>query len=305
MTRAGKVSWMSAKSPGESRHDPPDAQCDGRGVGKVVHLRRLRNTPLTRRVTMVVLGVALAAGLLMTPLLAARPTCLGAPATIIGSDRSERLVGTKGDDVIFAGAGSDYVLGKGGNDRICGATGADHLDAGTGAGRVNGGPGTDYIVGGSRVDTLDGGEGDDVFFTRSGLGGTIEGGRGSDLLTFVDRNCSKPVAVDLKGRSASYRSCAGASERRVWVVRGVENVEGGPGRDELGGGRGSNFIMGHERGDVIVGKDGNDRLLGGDGKDSLRGGVAHDALQGGTGYDWGYGGSGRDVCTEVEARKSC
>jgi Tol biopolymer transport system component len=70
-------------------------------------------------------------------------TCGGRRATIVGSDSPERLLGTKGADVIVANGGKDTVKGKGGKDRLCGGAGKDKLIGGKGKDRCVGGPGKD------------------------------------------------------------------------------------------------------------------------------------------------------------------
>ena len=51
------------------------------------------------------------------------PTCFGKPATILGTQQSDRIQGTAGDDVIVGLKGRDYIEGNGGDDLICGGPG--------------------------------------------------------------------------------------------------------------------------------------------------------------------------------------
>lgn len=74
---------------------------------------------------------------------AIRARCMGAAATIAGTHRADRIRGTPGDDVIFAGRGGDRVDGDGGDDLLCGGGGDDTLDGQVGVDRLHGGPGTD------------------------------------------------------------------------------------------------------------------------------------------------------------------
>jgi hypothetical protein len=63
-------------------------------------------------------------------------SCLGRPAT---------LIGTPGDDRLEGGAGPDVLKGRGGDDRIIGAGGADRLCGGPGDDRISPGPGRDRV----------------------------------------------------------------------------------------------------------------------------------------------------------------
>lgn len=256
-----------------------------------------------RAAVMVAISCLLAVSFL-APSSAERPTCMGERATMVGTNGTQRLVGTNGVDVIVARGGSDYVLGKGSADLICAGGGADHVDAGEGQDRVKGGGGNDSLVGGSRTQLLDGGGGDDIFFTRGGEGGTVNGRSGSDWLTFVDSRCQRGAKVDLEEQEARYRNCEGTKTRR-WTVRSIENIEGGRGRDVLAGSDFSNRVIGQERADVLEGRDGNDRVLGGQGDDLLRGARGNDRLNGGIDIDRGRGGGGYDTCLEIESRRSC
>jgi Ca2+-binding RTX toxin-like protein len=57
------------------------------------------------------------------------PTCLGRPATIVGTNGNERLRGTAGNDVIAGLAGDDFIdnQNKAGVDVICGGEGNDEI----------------------------------------------------------------------------------------------------------------------------------------------------------------------------------
>ena len=74
------------------------------------------------------------------------PTCLGLPATIIGTAGSDVITGTPGDDVIIGLAGNDTIYGNGGNDRLLGGFGDDTIYGGDGDDRLEGDPGTDTCI---------------------------------------------------------------------------------------------------------------------------------------------------------------
>lgn len=99
---------------------------------------------------MAVTAVALAAGLGVslgaTASTAKRPLCFGAPATIVGTAKSDLLRGTGERDVIVARQGADRVYGRGGTDLLCGGPGDDLLDGGAGRNRLDGGPGSDQCL---------------------------------------------------------------------------------------------------------------------------------------------------------------
>ncbi|MCB0876584.1 MAG: hypothetical protein KDB46_10365 [Solirubrobacterales bacterium] len=74
--------------------------------------------------------------------------CRGKIATIVGSNRAERLRGGNGRDVIAALGGNDRVSGGKGNDVICGGRGRDRLAGNGGRDRLEGGQGRDACRGG-------------------------------------------------------------------------------------------------------------------------------------------------------------
>ncbi|MFF9013421.1 hypothetical protein ACF09C_10705 [Streptomyces sp. NPDC014870] len=118
-------------------------------------------------------------------------TCLGQPATIVGTSGNDTIQGTSRRDVIIAGAGNDIVDGRSGNDLVCGGSGDDTVTAGSGNDQVDGGAGSDNLSGDSGNDTLTGGADNDSLFGGAGRdnldGGpgtnTNDGGSGTDTCT--------------------------------------------------------------------------------------------------------------------------
>jgi uncharacterized delta-60 repeat protein len=109
------------------------------------------------------------------------PRCAGRRATIVGTDRSERLKGTRRSDVIVGFGGNDRIAASGGNDRICAGAGNDSVDGGAGNDRVDGGSGKDSVAGGAGNDALSGGTGNDKVSGGSGKD-SLSGGSGRDSL---------------------------------------------------------------------------------------------------------------------------
>lgn len=116
---------------------------------------------------------------------------LNIESPIYGTQRSDILRGTSGNDLIYGLEGSDYIDGRGGNDCIIAGAGSDYVLAGGGNDLVYGDGGSDYISGGSGADRIFGGAGSDALFGNSGddvLSGDAGqdaafGGAGSDTCT--------------------------------------------------------------------------------------------------------------------------
>ncbi len=101
--------------------------------------------------------------------------------TITGTNRSDTLTGTPGDDVICGGNGKDTIDGLGGNDIIVGGNGKDVLTGGDGNDTVMGGNGKDQVTGGAGLDVLRGGNGKDTLNAQDGTpGDSLDGGLGPD-----------------------------------------------------------------------------------------------------------------------------
>ena len=108
-----------------------------------------------------------------------RDKCQSADATLVGSRQSDRIVGTKGRDVIVALGGKDRIAGRGGNDVICAKGGKDKVNGGAGNDEAKGGGGNDRVSGGSGRDFLRGGGGRDVVIGNAGKD-RIQGGKAKD-----------------------------------------------------------------------------------------------------------------------------
>ncbi len=100
---------------------------------------------------------------------------------ITGTNQSDTLNGTAGDDIICGGNGRDTINGRGGNDVIFGQNGKDVLNGNEGNDSIMGGNGKDQITGGAGIDALRGGNGPDVLDAQDGApGDSIDGGLGQD-----------------------------------------------------------------------------------------------------------------------------
>lgn len=109
---------------------------------------------------------------------------------IFGTMRSDRIIGTSGNDLIFGLEGGDTIRGGGGNDCILGGAGSDSLKGESGADvllgeagsdSLDGGVGDDQMFGGDGSDSLKGDDGNDQGFGGDG-NDSLKGGKGNDLL---------------------------------------------------------------------------------------------------------------------------
>lgn len=257
------------------------------------------------------------------------PTCLGLPATIVGTAGPDTVHGTEGDDVIWTGAGFDYVWGNGGNDVICLAEKTDPLEEPVygddgddtndpnGAELAYGGPGNDRIVGGLVVVAVYGGWGDDEIWAIGDAaaaydteGSTFyQGGPGNDVM-----HGNEGPDTMLGGRGDDVIELGDAA--------GILEYEGGDdvGRNWATGGPGNDVVTGGSARDFLYGGRGDDRLSGRGADDWLFGDHMHhgtfagwygdDVLLGGAGDDrvWGMGGTnsidagaGDDECLDPTA----
>lgn len=225
------------------------------------------------------------------------------------SDEADVDLGN-GDD----SATSSWTPGSavaGGGIKIAGGAGDDRLAARAGSAVLLGGEGDDVLIGGPRGDVLFGGPGSDVERGGAGdddlagegpatlaeLAGTaahalyppdadvLDGGPGQDRARYGDH--AAPVTVDLRRAGAQ---CGAGGD----VLRGIEDVTGGPGDDTLIGDAGANRLDGAGGSDTLVGHAGDDVLDG----ERLDGGAGDDILGAAAGTP--RCGRGRDTIGDVE-----
>jgi len=131
------------------------------------------------------------------------------PRPITGTDKGERLVGTRWPDTIRGRGGDDTLVGRARGDRLFGGRGFDTIRGGRGGDRLAGQGDGALLVGGSGRDQFnmrDGtpiaGQGRDVIRARDGRPDEINCGPGDDDVAYVDRvedgvyDCERVVAPD-------------------------------------------------------------------------------------------------------------
>lgn len=254
------------------------------------------------------------------------------PATLLGGD---------GDDTLVGGTAGDLLLGGNGRDALAGSAGDDTLD---------GGSGSDELLGQDDKDVMRGGRGDDRFTLQGD--DTVDGGAGGDLYAKVSprgRAKVKNVEAALSGdvlpdvffdattlvvrgtpRADVFRAYAHFLDGTFVTVNdhstvnllggGVDRIrlDGGAGDDsmligpeddsygitpeispvalplELLGGAGNDSLTGSVASDTLRGGDGDDVLAGGPSNDSLDGDAGDDTLRGNGGNDSLFGHAGTD-----------
>jgi Ca2+-binding RTX toxin-like protein len=197
-------------------------------------------------------------------------SCMGYPATIVGTGNAEVINGTAGVDVIVARGGDDTINGGGGDDIICGNYGLDVINGGGGNDVISGGAGADTIFGGSGNDTIDAGNGYD----------TVDGGDGNDTI---------------EGRRAIDTIFGGPGDDWINGNDNPDVIEGGDGNDTIFGGAGDDQIIGDAGDDTIYGQKGSDDIRGDTDRDHLDGGPHDDSIRGNGGWDKLIGGPGVDT----------
>ncbi len=211
--------------------------------------------------------------------------------------------GPDADTLIAVAAGGDSFIGGTGTDLV-------NLSARAGAIRIGVPSATDSVATAERVI---GGSADDVF-RLSPAGERIEGGGGTDSVTYEDRGATVAVTADPDG--VADDGAPGEGDNLI----SIENLRGGSGNDVLGGTTGTNILNGGPGVDTAtyagrvepitadlddVANDGagseNDllqgfeSLTGGSGNDFLTGSPAPNTLSGGPGNDVLDAGDGTDT----------
>ena len=207
---------------------------------------------------------------------------------VLGSNFSDFIRGSIGDNVLEGGRGDDRLFGEGGFDTLIGGDGNDELQGGGGNDLLEGGAGADILNGGTttgvgnsstllRQNTA-GYQDSNAAVTVNLATGVAFGGHASgDRFFFIEGVFGGAFADGLTGNG-------GDNELRG--LGGVDTLSGGGGQDRLDGGDGA---------DILFGQDGDDLLAGGAGDDLLQGGFGRDTFDGGAGTDQQFGGDGADT----------
>jgi Ca2+-binding RTX toxin-like protein len=142
-------------------------------------------------------------------------------ATINGTWRADRLVGTGEDGIIDGGPGDDAIV--------------DGPGPGTGAARgrnlILAGPGDDFVYAGYGDDTVDGGPGDDVINGQGNI--SLSPGGTARLWAFdgADRLHGGPGADTIFGASGDDTIDGGPGDDVIKGSLGADLLRGGPGAD--------------------------------------------------------------------------
>lgn len=200
-------------------------------------------------------------------------------AVELPSEEEDRIVGTAGNDIVYALAGNDVIAGRAGDDELSGDAGDDLIDGDEDNDTIFGGDGDDRLFGGTGNDTISGDAGNDRIFGEDG-NDILDGGADDDFLY---------------GQAGDDILDGGDGDDVVDGGEGIDTLSGGLGRDRLQGGLGNDTLNGGDDSDRLLGQDGNDTLNGDAGGDRLEGGLGNDTLNGGTGADFLLGGEGLDT----------
>ena len=116
------------------------------------------------------------------------PQCHGKPATCVGTEDHDLILGSDQEDVIFAGPGNDVVHTDAGDDIACGGPGNDSLMGARGDDIMYGDSGDDWLFGAPGADIMFGGPGDhDVLWGGPGID-KLDGGPGSHDVCMLQRD---------------------------------------------------------------------------------------------------------------------
>jgi Ca2+-binding RTX toxin-like protein len=175
-----------------------------------------------------------------------------------GGSGNDTLTGNQHSNTLTGGLGNDTLDGKGGHDLFENSIASY----------------PDKLYGESGDDVLNGGP-------AGSTGETLDGGIGTDLVTYAGRMDGIVIRLDLPYGSED-------------TIANVENAKGGEGPDKMAGGDGPNAFFGNGGNDWIAGNGGDDSLYGMTGNDTLDGGAGNDIVAGGDGADTLTGGAGAD-----------
>ena len=252
-----------------------------------------------------------------------------------GSDRSDDLIGSLGNNQLFGGKGNDYLYGRAGVDTLIGGVDNDtyRVDLGEdivleilgqgkdtviaeasytlavgqeievltldGTDKIDG-TGNEFaniINGNDARNFLTGGDGNDAL---NGAGGNdiLNGGKGNDVMVGGKRDDLYFVdsTTDKVTELVGQGTDAVISALASYMLgANVEHLALSGLGIDGTGNTLNNSISGNELGNKLDGGFGNDSLSGAGGDDTLLGGSGNDTLNSGWGADVMIGGTGNDV----------
>lgn len=155
----------------------------------------------------------------------------------LGNEGDDELRGGETEDVLIDGAGDDIVSGAGRDDALPNNGGADQLDAGAG---------------------------EDLFISNAVCNGDVlDGGPDRDNANWA--NFNTPISIEMSQQRAGLigpqgqPQCPSAAE--LTTLRGLEDVEGTGGGDNLVGDGGPNQLLGRSGPDNMLSGAGDDLIL--------------------------------------------
>jgi Ca2+-binding RTX toxin-like protein len=215
-----------------------------------------------------------------------------------GGNGNDHLVGNGGDDFLIGGAGNDHLTASSGFDLLDGGAGNDHLAAGDGDNDIFAGAGNDKIVAGSGFDFIDAGDGNDNISSGAG-DDEVYAGAGNDKVTggegndWIDGGAGKDNMIGGAGDDTYYvedaqdkvREMVGEGNDTIvtnssYSLAKLGNVENltldGSANINATGNSADNVLTGNSGDNVLDGQAGNDILIGREGDDTLIGGTGND-----------------------------
>lgn len=173
--------------------------------------------------------------------------------SVIGSPRSDLIVGNDLANALQGRGGDDTIEGLGGDDTL---VGSDVSSAEPGRDTIRGGDGDDVVIDGGGVDVLEGGSGNDWLWAGPGAD-SISGGPGVDLMDYGTSVYAFSV-FNATGVRVSLDDVAndGHGDEGDNVRSDVEHLRGSVFGDVLTGGPGPNVIDGGGGPDTMLVRDG-------------------------------------------------